>query len=67
MYFERALNGDKDIVLPFITINKGFIMEGKIKNLSINAPVEVYNLVNKCFLHNLSYDDGKDALFNCNY
>lgn len=42
-------------------------MEGKIKHLSVNAPKATYNLINKCFNFNLSYDDKCDKLFTWNY
>lgn len=67
MYFERSNNGDKDILLPFLRIEKDFLMEGRIKHLNIIAPRDIYNLVNKCFIFNLASDDQCDRLFNANY
>lgn len=58
MYFEKANHGDKDILLPFLKINKDLVMESAIKSLNITASKKVYNLINKCFNFNISYDDG---------
>ena len=43
------------------------IMEGAIKSLNITANKKVYNLINKCFNFNLSYDDGYESHFITNY
>jgi len=29
--------------------------------MSVKASKIIYNLINKCMMHNVSYDDGKDA------
>ena len=67
MYFERVNNGDKDILLPFLKIDKDLLMEGRIKNLNVTASKRIYNLINKCFNFNLSYDDGCESLYNTNH
>ena len=37
------------------------------KILIIRAPQQVYNLINRCIMHNISYDDCKDQHFLTNY
>jgi hypothetical protein len=55
------------VLLPFLKIEKDLLMEGRIKNLSIRAPRRIYNLINKCFIFNLAFDDQCDTLFNANH
>lgn len=42
------------------------ICESLSKNISVKAPKQIYNLINKCIMHNVSYDDGHDNLYNHN-
>ena len=67
MFFERVLHGEKDLLFSFLEIDKTLISKSEILNLSIKAPKKVYNLVNRCFLHNLAYDDGLDSKYQTNY
>lgn len=58
---------EKEILFPFIILDTPLICESFVKNLSIKAPKDIYNLINKCIMHNLSYDDQQDANYTHNY
>lgn len=34
--------------------------------MSIKAPREIYNLINKCIMFNIAYDDQQDSNYNHN-
>jgi hypothetical protein len=42
-------------------------MEGRIKHLSAIANKQTYDLINKCFMYNISFDDKKDGHFVTNH
>lgn len=54
-------------MLPCVKINKDMIEEAVIRNLTIIAPKKIYDLINKCFMFNLSYDDELDWQYNTNF
>lgn len=55
------------MILPFLSIEKDLVMRGRIKHINVNAPKLIYNLINKCFMFNLSYDDRADCYYNTNH
>lgn len=67
MYHERCLHQEKEFLLPCVKINKDMIEEAVIRNLTIIAPKKIYDLINKCFMFNLSYDDELDWQYNTNF
>lgn len=67
MFFERALHSEKEMMFPFVKIKKDLICEGHIKHMTIEAPKKTYDLINKCFMFNLSYDDALDHQYSTNY
>lgn len=55
------------MLLPFLLIEKDLLMEGRIKHLNILADKATYDLINKCFNFNITYDDKCDQYYVWNY
>lgn len=54
-------------MFPFIKLDTSLIIESFTKRLELKAPKSTYNLINKCMMHNLSYDDSFDGYFTSNW
>lgn len=67
MMIERVANPEKEIIFPFVEVDKSIVSQGFIKILNIQSSRQVYNLVNRCIMHNISYDDQKDQHYTANY
>lgn len=43
------------------------MLSGIIESLQLKLTKAFYNLLLKCMIHNLTYDDGKDCLYQHNH
>lgn len=61
------MNSEKKVIFPFVDIDTSVNCKSWIENMSIRAPKKVYDLINKCIMHNVSYDDKHDKYFTSYY
>ena len=60
-------NPEKGLIFPFVEVDQSLLSHAFVKAMSIRAPKQVYNLINRCIMHNISYDDRKDQHFMHNH
>ncbi len=67
MFFERPMHSEKELLFDFVKLEKHVLTQVQIEGLDLLAPKKTYNLINKCFLFNLTFDDNCDQYYLCNY
>jgi hypothetical protein len=65
--FERLPNLERVHLFPFLRQKRTLSLAGNIPHLKLRLDKKSYNLLNKCLIYNLTYDDEKEHFFQHNF